>query len=340
MFWLKKHMISIVVPVYKVEPYLHECVDSILCQTYKNIEILLIDDGSPDKCGDICDEYSRKDERIRVIHTANHGLSAARNIGIKEATGEFIGFVDSDDWIEPDMYEILLRKALETNADICECNFWFGTSTMNYSDFEDAIYRDEEPLIALFKNRICHVAWNKIYKRELFESVSFPEGRNIEDISIMHLLVEKAKIVAVISEKKYHYRQRADSIKYTYSARNLIDYADAFLDRYKFYNKNKGILYTVNEEDQLLSVASGISRVWRWWFGCNRVDRKKYSKKIYELKQFTKEHFSLFGCCSWPLFLRCSCLFMHSDHAISFIVLYYVNQLFRIIKPANLSILE
>lgn len=103
-------MISVIVPVYKVAPYLRQCVDSIINQSFDDLEILLIDDGSPDQCGEICDEYAAKDSRVRVFHTENKGLSAARNLGLQKATGEYIGFIDSDDWIEPDMYEVLLRK--------------------------------------------------------------------------------------------------------------------------------------------------------------------------------------------------------------------------------------
>lgn len=115
--------ISIIVPIYKVEIYLRKCVDSIVNQTYKNIEILLIDDGSPDNCGIICDEYAKKDERIKVIHKKNGGLSDARNYGIEASSGDYIMFVDSDDYISKDMCEILLKKALENNADIVSCNF-------------------------------------------------------------------------------------------------------------------------------------------------------------------------------------------------------------------------
>lgn len=105
-------MISIIVPVYNVELYIHQCIDSIISQTYRDIEILLIDDGSTDKCGNICDEYARIDPRIRVFHTQNKGLSAARNLGLREAKGDYIGFVDSDDWIEPNMFEVLLQQLI------------------------------------------------------------------------------------------------------------------------------------------------------------------------------------------------------------------------------------
>lgn len=328
-------MISIIVPVYNVEPYLSRCIESIINQSYTGIEILLIDDGSPDKCGGICEEYAKKDERVRVFHTDNHGLSAARNRGIREATGDYIGFVDSDDWIEPDMYEVLLAKALEFNADVCECNFWFGKSTMDYSKIEDGIYRGCESLTALFNDKICHVVWDKIYKRKLFDSVRFPEGHNFEDISIMHLVLEQANTVVVISDKKYHYRQRADSIKYTHSASNLIDYADAFLDRYVFYKQNEDRIPSADEEKQLLSVASGISRVWRWWHGCDKADRQKFDNRIAEYKQFTIENFPLCGYSSWPATLKISSLFMHSDSIVSFAALYYLNQLFRVLNRQN-----
>ena len=113
-------MISVIIPVYNVEPYLRKCLDSVVNQTYRNLEILVIDDGSTDGSGAICDEYA-SDRRMRIFHTENRGLSCARNLGLDEAKGEWIGFVDSDDWIEPDMYEALLKKAEETGADIVEC---------------------------------------------------------------------------------------------------------------------------------------------------------------------------------------------------------------------------
>ena len=121
-------MISVIVPVYNVKPYLRKCLDSIINQSYRDLEILIIDDGSTDGSGDICDEY-RKDDRIKVFHTENRGLSAARNLGLDSASGDWIGFVDSDDWIEPDMYEVLIRKGEETGADVVECGSLFEYPT-------------------------------------------------------------------------------------------------------------------------------------------------------------------------------------------------------------------
>ena len=121
---MKEPKISVIVPVYKVEPYLRKCLDSIVNQTYRNLEIILVDDGSPDNCGAICDEYAAGDGRIRVIHQENGGVSSARNAGLSAVTGEWVGWVDSDDWIEPDMYEYLLKNALEQNADIAVCSHY------------------------------------------------------------------------------------------------------------------------------------------------------------------------------------------------------------------------
>ena len=145
-------MISIIVPVYKVEPYIHQCIRSILNQTYRDIEILLIDDGSTDKCGEICEEYARIDSRIQVFHTENKGLSAARNLGLMEAKGEYIGFVDSDDWIEPDMYESLLRQLGESEADISACKIWDeyqGNQQQSGNRIQNAVYRGAEAVCAL-----------------------------------------------------------------------------------------------------------------------------------------------------------------------------------------------
>ena len=121
---MSKIKVSVIVPIYKTEKYLSTCVESLLCQTLKEIEIILIDDGSPDNCPALCDNYALKDSRIKVIHKTNSGLSDARNIGIKEAAGEYIGFVDSDDWVKPEMFEKMYQNAIQNNADVVVCNLF------------------------------------------------------------------------------------------------------------------------------------------------------------------------------------------------------------------------
>ena len=197
-------MISVIVPVYKVEPYLHQCIDSILGQTYRDLEVLLIDDGSPDKCGEICDEYGRQDKRVRVFHTENRGLSAARNLGLNEATGEYIGFVDSDDWIVPDMYEVLLKRLEENRADISVCGVSYeAIDSRREFAFIEAIYTRTESLECLIDGEINNGVWNKLYCRELFKGICFPEGKSSEDISVTQRVICAADKLVTTSAIKY-----------------------------------------------------------------------------------------------------------------------------------------
>lgn len=176
---LRKQMISIIVPVYKVESYLRQCIDSIINQTYHNIEILLIDDGSPDRCGEICEEYARTDSRIRFFHTENKGLSAARNLGLQKAKGEYVGFVDSDDWIEPDMYEILLRRLEESGTNISACAIWCEYQETHYTySVSNAVYIGKDAIQALVCD-LSNVVWNKLYKKDYWANIRFPEKSHI-----------------------------------------------------------------------------------------------------------------------------------------------------------------
>ena len=325
-----KAMISIIVPVYKVMPYLRRCVDSILSQTYHNVEVLLIDDGSPDGCGEICDKYSKKDERVRVFHTENRGLSAARNLGLQEAKGEYIGFVDSDDWIEPWMFEVLLKILEETNADVSVCDFVQEPDSFE-KEFRplEAAYQGTDILKALLEKRINYNVWNKLFRRELFDEIRFPEGKNYEDIALMHRIMFVAKRVVVIPMTGYHYRVRSDSITRNYTAKNLIDHADAYLDSYSFLCSCQLESIAEKQPELLRLPAKGISIVWRWWHGCSEEEKEKYQNKITEMLFLTQKHFPMFGYRSWPGYLRLSTAFMHSDSRVSFAVLYVLNQLFR-----------
>ena len=265
-------MISVIVPVYKVEPYLRQCVESVLNQTYRDIEVLLIDDGSPDRCGEICDEYVEKDARVRVFHTENRGLSAARNLGLREANGEYIGFVDSDDWIEPDMYEVLLRRIQETGADIGVCGAWEEyPTTIKELNLKDAVYSGSESLEALIDEDINDYAWNKLYLIQLFQDALFPRGMNYEDITIMHKVIFRAKKVVVVQSKKYHYRQRPESITDKYTLRNILHFANAHISRYLWFRKNDHVLFKKKQRQLLLFIAKGFSRVWQSFLKGNRI---------------------------------------------------------------------
>jgi len=329
-------MISIIVPIYKVEPYLRQCIDSILNQTYKDIEVLLIDDGSPDMCGIICDEYAEKDNRIRVFHTENRGLASARNLGLLEARGQYIGFVDSDDWIEPEMYEIMSGLLRETDADICTCGLWHDSGINNEKNgFNKTIYNEEEALEAMIDGEIKTALWNKLYRTQIFTGIAFPAGKVFEDIATIHFLISKSRKVTVSDAPLYHYRQRSGSITKVRTAQSLIDYADACLSRYNFFMDAHQDLFDKRNKDILRLTAEGICKVWRWWYGCDRHEKKNHQERIIELVQFTRKNIPLFGYRSWPYHLRLSSLFMHSRSGLSFATMFGINQIYRKFKVQN-----
>jgi glycosyltransferase involved in cell wall biosynthesis len=329
-------MISVIVPIYKVESYLRQCVESILRQSYSDLEIILIDDGSPDKCGEICDEYAQKDARIRVYHTENKGISAARNVGLDVATGDFIGFVDSDDWIEPNMYEVLLYAIIQNNADVSVCGSWYEfLSTSKDANVIKNNYFGKDCLKFLVEGKIRNAVWNKLYRRSLFESIRFPEGRSFEDLAIMHQVFSRVNLMVSTDCLLYHYRQRTSSIVKDYSARNLIDLANAYIDRFEFLREQEYDVYLACEDYILSSTAGGLSKLWRWWHKNNYDEKKRYMNNVKEYLVFIRSHYSLFGKRSWPFFLKISVFFMHSDSKLSFSLIYYLNQFYRRIRPKH-----
>ncbi len=211
-------LISVIVPVYKVEKYLSACVDSILAQTHKELEIILVDDGSPDNCGVMCDEYARKDSRVRVIHKENGGLSDARNAGLAVCRGDYIGFVDSDDYIAPDMYETLAAFAEKEDLDVAACGF-----TNVWPDHEEpAVYmapmvltKPDEMIYEIWANpkRITAAAvWCRIYRASRYKDLLFEKGRYMEDQYYNLPCIERARRFGLMGEQKYFYRHREGSI--------------------------------------------------------------------------------------------------------------------------------
>jgi glycosyltransferase involved in cell wall biosynthesis len=221
--------ISIIVPIYKVEPFLRRCIDSILAQTFTDFELLLIEDGSPDHCPEICDEYAARDPRILVIHKENSGLSDARNAGLAIARGEYIGFVDSDDFIHPQTYELALNAATRYNADITQWAFIeFSDETgdpasLPLSAEPTVLEIVEAPNLAKeyypkIRYQVNAAVWNKLYVRSIFDNVRFPKNLIYEDYHVVLPTLNAAKKLVLLKEQLYYYYQRSDSIMHeTYS---------------------------------------------------------------------------------------------------------------------------
>lgn len=211
-------LISIIVPVYRVEKYLKKCVDSLINQTYKNLEIILVDDGSPDNCPIVCDTYAKIDSRIVVIHKENGGLSDARNAGLDIASGEYIGFVDSDDYIADDMYEIMLKAIKDNESDIACCNYLqIGEDGVPYPNqklpLQDECIENDTAINMLIEfGGYYGVACNKLYSREIFESIRYPQGRKYEDFFVIAEILGRCKRITHINRPLYYYVRRPGSI--------------------------------------------------------------------------------------------------------------------------------
>lgn len=205
-------IISVIVPIYNVAPYLHHCLDSIRAQTFSALDIILIDDGSQDGCGEICDEYAKMDTRIRVFHQMNQGLSAARNHGLDWASCDLVAFVDGDDWIEPDMYQTLYDNLLSADADVSTCAHDRGCA--GKASCAPIVVRDQEAAMLAVLEDPCvgGFAWNKLYKKKLFHSVRYPVGKLYEDSYIILDLLEGVTRMVSTYTPMYHYTMRPDSI--------------------------------------------------------------------------------------------------------------------------------
>lgn len=237
--------VSIIVPVYQVEKYIRQCIDSILAQTFTDFELILVDDGSKDNSGKICDEYAEKDKRIRVIHKENGGLSDARNKGLDNASGNYFMFVDSDDYIAPNMAECLYKKISEAKADIAACNYRyiFEDDKKDFSIENKAEILNGKEIFYNRKNERNYgfwtVVWNKLYKKEKFKSLRFRFGKYHEDEFWANDIYQIDIKAVTVSESLYYYRQRDNSIMGNKNIRKCFDIIEAFEERINVYLKEE-----------------------------------------------------------------------------------------------------
>lgn len=254
---MQKNLISVIIPVYNVEKYLNKCIESVVNQTYKNFEVILIDDGSTDQSPTICENWTKKDSRIKVYHKENGGLSDARNSGLAKARGDYVAFVDSDDYVHFKYLEILLKNLLENNAEISVCNYLKVTEGKKVLEEEidnnTLVYEGKKIIDQIYDNNsITVVAWNKLYKKQLFEIVKYPEDRVHEDEYVIHQLLYQCQKVVYTSCKLYYYLQRNNSITSKFSLKRVKDAVTAFEQRALFFRKENEHQY----ED----------KAWNMWF--------------------------------------------------------------------------
>lgn len=233
--------VSVVVPIYKVEKYIHRCIDSIINQTYSNLEIILVDDGSPDNCGEIIEEYANSDSRIIIIHKKNGGLSDARNNGMEYVTGEFTLFVDSDDWLDTKMIEDMVNNSLKYNADIVQTAFYYAYD--DYLLFDNRYFSKDAPPIILnnislmseliINERVKNFAWGKLYKTSIIKDIPFEKRVLFEDVFWAHKVMHRVNSYILLNKPVYYYYQRSDSIVATYSTRSL-DIIKGLKERHNF----------------------------------------------------------------------------------------------------------
>ena len=286
-----KPAISIIVPIYNVELYLNKCVDSILAQSFSDFEVILVNDGSPDRCGEICEAYKELDSRVVVIHKQNGGLSDARNYGIEVAKGRYIGFVDSDDWIAPDMYESLYSLITAHNADIAVCGHY---EVMDDVPQEKAfshqvhVYNNEQAFDKLLEDiEIQNLAWDKLYKAELFTHVKYPVGKYFEDIFTTYKLFLQANKTVSLDSPKYMYLKRSDSITGAMNSRKYYDRFSAALEIYETIQDKK---YPVAKEISLSrTVTEGIELCNYQLIAGETAVNKEY---LVELGGFLSRHIS------------------------------------------------
>ena len=243
-------LISVIVPIYKAEKYLNRCIAAIAAQTYHEIEIILVDDGSPDECPMICDEWAKKDKRVKVIHQQNSGVSMARNAGMDFSSGHYIIQVDSDDYISPNMIELLHEALVKNSSDMSICGYVKGNED-NYSfekkkDYEIEIIEGTTALERIYKNAESAlqyvVPWAKLYRRDLFDDIRYPKGKIFEDIYVTHQILFRCDKIAVIPQKLTYYYQHPDSIMNKKYHVGKLDYLDACKNRISFFDEH-GLRY-------------------------------------------------------------------------------------------------
>lgn len=281
---MKEELITVIIPVFNAEEHLEKCIKSVLNQTYKNIEVLLIDDGSDDKSKEICDNYQRKDFRIKVIHQENKGVAMARNRALEMSNGDFIGFVDSDDYIEQDMFELLHKNLKNSDADISICGYYNVKNGVISNSSKVNIYEimnTEEAFIKIgTEGSLGVVLWNKLYRKKLFKNIQFPKGRVSEDWIVIYKLFDKAKRIVYDSTPKYYYNLREKSL--THKKDVNYDGIYASMEALELVKKKYPKAIPETEKMCVYAYIEVYNKTILYEKKYNKFDLKRYEKEIWK----------------------------------------------------------
>lgn len=331
-------LVSVIIPVYNVRPYLAEALDSVIHQTYENLEILITDDGSTDGSGELCDEYAEADKRINVFHTGNRGLAAARNYGLDhiQEKAEYIVFLDGDDWMEPVAIQLLIEAASRHHADLICCRhfheYYTKTKLSRAPDLLQVLEGDQIIRSFLCFEGIGDEVWNKLYRKKLFNAVRYPEGRYYEDIATTYRVVTNVGKAVVIPNRLIHYRARRSSISSSHTMSNLRDYWLAQ------HEKCEGLSAALNSNEEyrnylLTSELNAIFRMWRWYCGCSETEKKEAEPILDKMQLFLSEHYNeIIQGNRFTLDQKCAYLCIQSRNPFLMKMLYGLTMVYRALK--------
>jgi len=305
-------LVSVVIPVYNVSRYLSQCMDSVTGSTYQNIEIIVVDDGSTDNSGSICDRYAEKDTRIHVIHTDNRGLSAARNRGLDCINGSYVLFVDSDDWIEQNAIEVLVKTALRTEADIVKAGFraeFVGKTVCPKPKIQcETSYHNQEIMPAFARGVFGNEVWNKLYSSDCFTIIRFPVGQNFEDVAvtwrIIKKLAENEGTITALPEELFHFRKRKSSISHSWTWKNTNDCWESYHSKFEALPEI--------QERLLGECFISIGHMWMSYCTFSKEEKARAEKTIQEMNAFSKRHFQTVMRGKYNKLAKMACFFSQS----------------------------
>ena len=333
-------LITVMIPVYNVSRYLPQCLESLICQTYRNLDILVIDDGSTDDSGSICDAFAEKDGRVRVLHTENRGLGSTRNLAVQNAEGSLYMFLDSDDWIEPHAVETMQRAMTQTGADIVvvrDCKEYVG-ETVHPRAMEEGVrvFRGEEILPAYMEIPLCDQVWNKLYRASCFDNIRFPDGRSYEDAAttwrILKTMAETAGTVAFLPDELIHFRMRKSSITHTNCMCNIVD------RWWAFHGKYEGL--PAYRKENLPDCFLDIRRMWFNYSGFSKEEKQAAAEVLREMQRFSRAHFRQVMKGAYSRLVKTTCLLSRSRSPLLLWLCFHGKKLPKACKKPGRTLFE